>query len=412
MSSSFLRELERPSHVFRDIGPNWFAAVMGTGIVANAAALLPFDWPPTKHLAIVPWALAVVLLVALIGATAVHWARHPERARAHLANPAMAPFYGCPPMALLTVGAGTLLVATPLLGTAAAVAVDSVLWGLGTALGLLTAVLIPTLMIRRGDLDPRRTFATWLLPVVPPMVSASTGAALVAHLPTPALQQAMLFACYAMFGLSLVLSLLMILLLWFRLIYVDGGPPRMVPTLWIVLGPLGQSVTAVGLLGPHAGELLKAPYGSGLEAFGVVYGLPVWGFALTWMAIAALITVRALWGGLSFSLTWWSFTFPVGTVATGTAGLAVQTGAREFAWLAVGLFAFLLVAWAVAFANTLRTAWTGAAFLPAPAPDPDPAEAPGPPATSRPSTWPASPPLPSAGSSRPGQAAPPAAHPA
>jgi C4-dicarboxylate transporter/malic acid transport protein len=368
-----LRELERPSHVFRDIGPNWFAAVMGTGIVANAAVLLPFDWPVARDAAFVPWGLAVVLLVALTGATAVHWVRHPQRARAHLSNPAMAPFYGCPPMALLTVGAGTLLVAPPLIGTHAAVVVDSVLWGLGTALGLLTAVLVPALMIRRGDLDPRHTFATWLLPVVPPMVSASTGAALISHLPTPALQQALLFGCYAMFGLSLLLSLLMIALLWFRLIYVDGGPPRMVPTLWIVLGPLGQSVTAVGLLGPHAAELVKAPYGTGLAAFGVVYGLPVLGFALTWMVIAAALTLRAMRRGLPFSLTWWSFTFPVGTVVTGTAGLAVQTGARPFAWLAAGLFALLLLAWATAFANTLRTAWTGAAFLPAPALDPVPA---------------------------------------
>jgi len=397
---SFLRELERPSHVFRNIGPNWFAAVMGTGIVANVAALLPFEWAAAKELAIAPWALAVVLLVALVAATVAHWVRHPERARAHLSNPAMAPFYGCPPMALLTVGAGALLVATPLIGTHAAVVVDSALWGLGTALGLLTAVVVPALMIRRGDLDPRHTFATWLLPVVPPMVSASTGAALIPHLPTATLQQALLCGCYAMFGLSLVLSLLMVALLWFRLIYVDGGPPRMVPTLWIVLGPFGQSVTAVGLLGPHAAELVKAPYGTGLEAFGVVYGLPVWGFAIAWMAIAAVITLRALRRGLPFSLTWWSFTFPVGTVVTGTALLAVQTGARPFAWLAVCLFAFLLVAWAVAFANTLRTAWTGAAFLPAPAPRPSSGPADGsevdrtPAATWRPFPSPASAPLP------------------
>jgi hypothetical protein len=29
------KELERPSDVFRDLGPNWFAAVMGTGIVPS-----------------------------------------------------------------------------------------------------------------------------------------------------------------------------------------------------------------------------------------------------------------------------------------------------------------------------------------------------------------------------------------
>src|SRR5262245_3045381 len=121
---SFLRELERPSHVFRNIGPNWFAAVMGTAIVAVAVALLPFDWPPAKQIAVGPWALAVVLLVAVSAATAVHWARHPERARGHLSNPATAPFYGCPPMALLAVGSATLLVAPPLIGAHAAVVVD------------------------------------------------------------------------------------------------------------------------------------------------------------------------------------------------------------------------------------------------------------------------------------------------
>jgi C4-dicarboxylate transporter/malic acid transport protein len=363
---SFLRELERPSHAFRNIGPNWFAAVMGTGIVANAAALLPFDWPAAKDAAIGPWALAVVLLLAISAATAVHWVRHPARARAHIRDAAMAPFYGCPPMALLTVGAGTLLVAPPLIGTHAAVVVDSVLWGLGAGLGLLVAVTVPALMIRRGDLEPRGAFATWLLPVVPPMVSASTGAALISHLPTAGLQQALLFGCYTMFGLSLLLSLLTISLLWFRLVFVDAGPARMTPTLWIVLGPLGQSVTAVGLLGPHAGELLPAPYGTGLEAFGVVYGLPVLGFAFAWIAIAALITLRVARRGLPFSLTWWSFTFPVGTVVTGTSVLATQTGARVFAWLAVCVFALLLVAWAAVFVNTMRTAWTGAAFLPAP----------------------------------------------
>jgi tellurite resistance protein TehA-like permease len=363
---SFLRRLDRPADAFANFGPNWFAAVMGTGIVANALVLLPFDWPTARSLAIAPWAFAVVLLLAIGAATVVHWARYPERARGHLADPAMAPFYGCPPMALLTVGAGTLLVAPPLIGAHAAVVVDSVLWSLGTGLGLLVAVVVPVTMISRGGLDPRKAFATWLLPVVPPSVSASTGAALIAHLPGHGAQQAMLFGCYAMLGVSVLLAALMISLLWFRLIFVDAGPARMAPTHWIVLGILGQSVTAVGLLGPHAGELVKAPYGEGLEALGVAYGLPVIGFALAWMAIAATITVRTARRGLPFSMTWWSFTFPVGTVATGASVLATQTGARPFAWLAVGIFGLLLVAWATTLAKTARLAWTGAAFLPAP----------------------------------------------
>ncbi len=104
-----LGALERPSDAFRHLGPNWFASVMGTGIVANAAALLPVQVPGLRTLAVGVWLLAATMLVLLAAATGVHWLRYPEQARTHHHNPTMAPFYGAPPMALLTVGAGALL---------------------------------------------------------------------------------------------------------------------------------------------------------------------------------------------------------------------------------------------------------------------------------------------------------------
>jgi len=66
-----------------------------------------------------------------------------------------------------------------------------------------------------------------------------------------------------------------------------------VPTLWIVLGPLGQSVTAAGALGAAATGVLQAPYAPGAAVFALLYGIPVWGFAMMWLVLAAAITVRA-----------------------------------------------------------------------------------------------------------------------
>src|ERR1700746_1832933 len=63
------------------------------------------------------------------------------------------------------------------------------------------------------------------------------------------------------------------------------------PTLWIVLGPLGQSITAANLLGEVAHVELTAPYGSAFAAFGVVYGVPVWGFAALWVGLATALTL-------------------------------------------------------------------------------------------------------------------------
>lgn len=78
--SSFLRDLEgQPA--FGHIGPNWFAAVMGTGIVANAAATLPAHGPALLIFARVVWMLDLVLLAVVLTATVLHWIRHPEQAR-------------------------------------------------------------------------------------------------------------------------------------------------------------------------------------------------------------------------------------------------------------------------------------------------------------------------------------------
>ncbi len=347
------------------LGPNWYASIMGTGIVATAAALLPVTIPGIHAFAVVIWVLAAVLLVGLLCASAVKWTTDTAGARAHFEDPAMAQFWGAPPMALLTVGAGALLVGRSLIGLHAALIADGVLWSLGTVTGLASSVAIPYLMFTRHQLKQEMTLATWLMPIVPPMVSAATGAGLVVHLSAGQLQLTLLLACYSMFGLSLIASLIVISLVWARLAYHGPGPAQTVPTFWIVLGPLGQSITAVNLLGTQASHALRAPYAAALQALGVVYGAPVWGFAMLWLAIAAAITIRTARERLPFTLTWWSFTFPVGTLVTGTSELALHTQADLFKGAALAFYGLLLVAWLVAAVNTARGSINGRLFEPA-----------------------------------------------
>jgi tellurite resistance protein TehA-like permease len=243
-----------------------------------------------------------------------------------------------------------------------------VLWSLGTLTGLASSLAVPYVLFTRLRAAPDSAFGGWLMPLVPPMVSASTGALLVPHLPAGQPRLTMLLACYAMFGLTLIASVVVITLIWHRLVRHTVGAAAMVPTLWIVLGPLGQSITAANLLGGVAPLALPRPYSTAFSAFGVVYGVPVWGFAALWAALATALTVRAARERLPFSLTWWSFTFPVGTVVTGTSGLALHTGSDAFRWAAVGLYVALVTAWAVVSVHTARGAWRGHLFLAAPPP--------------------------------------------
>ncbi|MFG2619745.1 TDT family transporter [Streptomyces sp. NPDC048507] len=349
----------RRAPALRHLGPNWYAGVMGTAIVANAGATLPYQVPGQRAACQAVWALSAVALAVLLTARAGHWLHHRDQARAHLLDHAVAPFYGCLSMALLAVGGGTLIVGKDLIGEPAAVVADAVLFTAGTVIGLVMAVVVPYLMVVRHKVEAAQASPVWLLPVVAPMVSAALGPLLVPHLPAGQPREAMLLACYAMFGVSLLATLLLLPLVFGRLIVTGPLPLVTTPALFLVLGPLGQSTTAVNQLADVAPHAIAAPYADALAGFAVVYGVPVMGFALLWLALAGAMLVRAARAGMPFAMTWWALTFPVGTCVTGAAGLARHTGLDAFAWLAAALFLGLLAGWLLAAVHTLRGLFTG-----------------------------------------------------
>ncbi|WP_299537717.1 TDT family transporter [uncultured Streptomyces sp.] len=348
----------------RHLGPQWYASVMGTAIVAGAGAALPVRVPGLDTFCAVVWLLSAVLLLVLLTARGAHWVHHREQARADLLNPGIAPFYGCLSMALLAVGGASMTAGAPLVGRRAALVTDAVLYSAGALTGLVVAVVVPYLMIVRHRPAPGTATPVWLLPLVAPMVAAALGPLLVAELPAGQGRGALLLACYGMFGLSLLATALVLPLVFARLVHTGPLPLALTPTLFLVLGPLGQSVTAVNALADVAPGAVGPPYASAFGAAAVLYGVPVTGFALLWLALATALVVRAAVDGMPFSMTWWGFTFPVGTCVTGASGLARHTGLDAFTWVAVALYALLLAAWAVTGARTVRGLLAGT--LPAP----------------------------------------------
>ncbi|MGW2620833.1 TDT family transporter [Streptomyces sp. NPDC001500] len=365
--------LPRPrTGAVRHLGPNWYATVMGTAIVATAGVALPVRAPGLRPLCAAFWALSLVLLAALLAARALHWRRHRDQARAHLLDPATAPFYGCLAMALLAVGGGALTVGRDWIGVDAAVALDAVLFTAGTVVALTAAVAVPYLMAVRHRVTVSQATPVWLLPLVAPMVSAAVGPLLVPYLPAGQPRQTLLFACFALFGLSLLATFVMLPLVFGRLVTGGPLPLALTPTLFLVLGPLGQSTTAAGKFAEVAPGVVPGTDGrgvAGLGALAVLYGVPVMGFALLWLCLATAHVARARRHGMGFAMTWWAFTFPVGTCVTGAAALSRHTGLVVFDVLACALYLVLVAAWAVAARHTVRGLLSGE-LLAAPRPAP------------------------------------------
>jgi tellurite resistance protein TehA-like permease len=345
-------------------GPHWFSMVMGTAMVAIALTGLPDPVPGADGIAVGFWLVSVALLIGVTVTALRHRHDSPGLFADHLKDPVVGHFYGAPGIAVMSVGAATLLAGHHLLGMHRAIAVDGVLWSIGTVIGLATAVLVPFTAITSHRYDDSTghhppAVGTWLLPLVCPLVSASTGALLVPHLADVQLRETLMMGSYALAGASVIACLVTFAHLWGQLLRHGPGPAMAAPLLWIPLGFLGQSVTAFGHLGAVAdvggsADSTAADLAPAFRAFGVVYGLPVWGCALAWLAIAVALTAHAVRRGLAFSLAWWSFTFPLGTVVTASSVLAEETDLAVLRLTAGVLMVALVTVWCVVAVGTAR----------------------------------------------------------
>ncbi|VXC13199.1 C4-dicarboxylate ABC transporter [Nocardioides sp. AX2bis] len=336
----------------RLLGPNWFTPVMGTGILATAASTLPLRPSWLAPVASGLWVLAAVVLLAVVVVTTAQHLQWRGVLRHFLDDPVLVHSYGAVPMALLTVGGGAVAVGTPLVGTTVALTLGASLMAVGTVLGAVTAIGVPRLVRARGGYDVEDADATWLLPVVPPLVSAAVVPLLSPYLPAGWPRLLLLGVCTVLLLVGVLAASAMLVPVALRLRRLGRAPAEDLPPAWVLIGLLGQAVTAVHTIGDGAVTEL----GDGWAWLGPAFGLPVIGVALLVLVALASWTLRARLRpeGLPFAMTWWSFVFPTGTVVTGLSALSTATGLLLAAELASGLYAALVAVWLLVAALTVR----------------------------------------------------------
>lgn len=334
-------------------GPSWFGSVMGTGILATLIGLHAAGHPdlllPAAALLVVGWGLLVGLTTAFVRRVAgdrdVLW---------HSAtDPAVAPMWGTVSMGVLSVGSATLTVVPRLAPRLVhgAVGVDLVLWTVGTVLGIATTLAFLGAVVSR---DLGRPTPVWGLPVVPPMVSATTAAALVPHLPDPALQAALLLVGAVCFVLALAIGGLVFAVAYHHHVRVAPIPTAASASAWIPLGVVGQSMAAACAIAAQSGRFLTPATASEVSALARSYGWVMLVVAVPVVAFAVRVTMRGFRAGMPFSPGWWSLTFPLGTLALGAHLLAAETDSRLVA--AVGALALvgLVGTWSLCAVATSR----------------------------------------------------------
>ncbi|WP_460147137.1 TDT family transporter [Pseudomonas sp. S2_A02] len=361
-----LSHLQHPREAIRQFTPNWFAATMGTGVLALALAQLPVSNPGLHAFAEGVWLFNIALFVLFTAMYAARWVMFFDEARRIFGHSTVSMFFGTIPMGLATIINGFLLFGLPRWGDGV-IHLAEVLWWLDVAMSLACGVLIPYMMFTRQEHSIDQMTAVWLLPVVAAEVAAASGGLLAPHLADAHSQLVVLVTSYVLWAFSLPVAFSILTILLLRMALHKLPHENMAASSWLALGPIGTGALGMLLLGADAPAIFAANGLPGIgeiaAGLGLVAGITLWGFGLWWMLTALLITVRYLRAGIPFNLGWWGFTFPLGVYSLATLKLASTLNLTFFSVFGCVLVAMLAVMWLLVAKRTVQGAWRGELFV-------------------------------------------------
>ena len=361
-----LSHLDHPREMIRQFTPNWFAATMGTGILALALPQVPGLGPALKSVGEALWFFNIALFTLFSGLYASRWMLFGHEARRIFGHNTVSMFIGTIPMGLATIINGLIAFGLPRFG-AGVIPIAEVLWWIDVAMSLACGVAIPYLMFTRHEHSLDGMTAVWLLPVVAAEVAGASGGLLAPHLANMHDQFVVLTTSYALWAYSVPVAFGILAILILRMALHKLPHESMAASSWLALGPIGTGALGMLVLGGAAPTILAA---NGLGSIGVVAqgtgtiaGLLLWGFGLWWLALATLITIRYWRAGVPFNLGWWGYTFPLGvyTVATFKLGTTLHLGI--FGVMGTVLTIALAAMWLLVGAQTVAGGWRGNLFV-------------------------------------------------
>ena len=248
-----------------------------------------------------------------------------------------------------------MLTVAPLVRPAAlpvAVRVDAVLWGVGTVVGLVTALGFTAFLVRSEAGAPT---PVWGLSVVSPMVSATTGAALLPHVSSELGRVALLAVVVGCFFLSLGIGVVVYAVAYHHHWRISAIPVAASASIWIPLGMVGQSAAAAVMIATHAETVVDASALPALRDLAEAYAFAMLLLSVPVIAVAVRVTLRGFRARMPFSPGWWALTFPIGTLALGGHLLAGATGLGWVEAVARLALVSLVGTWTLCTVATVQT---------------------------------------------------------
>ncbi len=311
------REMEAPC--LANLPVPLYGSVMG--LSGLAIALTRSDIVPGSEMAgnallLVTTGWFLVFTIAYL----VKLVRFPEEVRKEFNHPVRMNFFPAISISLLLLAIGWL----PLVPN-----LSLFLWVFGTVLHFLLLLRTLRVWLFRGL--PLQSFnPAWFIPVVGTLIVPIAG---VHHMPAE--------VSWFFFSVGLVYWIALLGITLSRIIFHGGLPPKLLPTLFILIAPPAVAFLAYLQLGGAIDTLARLLYFNALFTTILVLS-----FADRFLR-------------LPFFLSHWAYTFPVAAMTLASYRFQQATGSEPFGWIGDGFLCLLIFICIVVAVRTIRAARAG-----------------------------------------------------
>lgn len=357
--------------IVEHFAPGWFATVMGTGVLSIALFAFRQSIPFASAIQSVFLWLAVLLFIVLLVPWLTRWIQHPEAVRRDLQHPVSAAFFPTMPISLLVIGVALEKTSPSFLSESALWSTLLILWMAGAAGILFFALSILNIFFHQPELKWEAATFGWLIPPVSTLLIPVLGFSLAGHYAASAWGAFTLFVSLMFTGVGTLLFLFVMGTVFTRYVFYALPPVQLAPTLMVGVAPTSiLTIIVLRLVKPAQAVMAFSPQvAETLNAVAAIAAVALWGFALFWLILAALVTLEVhRKTPLPFALSWWAFIFPLGAFAVASGALYQAAPFGFFLWSGLLVLAGVMVMWLVTLIRTLHGAWQGKLFVPHHAP--------------------------------------------
>ena len=295
---------------------SFFSMVMGM-------AGLTIAWQKAQHvwqweLQINPWLVGLtsglfLVLLVLYGAKLI---RHRKAVLAELKNPVKLNFFPAVSISLLLLSVCFLMVSED---------ISRLLWMTGTALHLLFTLYVVNVWIHHEHFEVHHLNPAWFIPAV--------GNVLV---PVAGMPLGYVDVSWFFFSVGLLFWMILLTIIFYRILFHDPLPAKLMPTLFILIAPPAVGFVAYMKLTGELDSFARILYYSGL-----------------FLTLLLFIQVGRF-TRLQFFLSWWAYSFPVAAITIASLLMHELTNSMIYLYIGSGLLLLLTLIVGLLLVRTSR----------------------------------------------------------